>query len=127
SKLESLEDLRIVSGSEVTDDGLAALRGLKNLRELTLGSTHVSGPGLAHLEPLVGLETLTFLGAYLNDDAAEPIANRKGLKTLSVQRPWLSPQAVAALQTKRPSLRITTRPAMPRSMPPRPAASPAKK
>jgi serine/threonine protein kinase/Leucine-rich repeat (LRR) protein len=108
-----------LNGKEVSDAGLAQLRGLKNLGDLNLGGTPVSGAGLAHLKELDGLTHLNlggtpvtgaglahlkelknlwwlYLGATNVTDAdLVHLKELKGLKSLSL---WATPVSDAGLE-----------------------------
>ena len=51
--------------TQVTDEGLAHLRGLANLHDLTLSGSHITNKGLMQLTALRTLKRLT-LSVYLN-------------------------------------------------------------
>jgi hypothetical protein len=59
-----------LSGSAVTDDGLAGLRGLESLR---LAGTRISDAGLAHLEGLRTLKTLDVVIVWANNGKKGPL------------------------------------------------------
>lgn len=65
---------------EITDDGLAALRGMKRLRQLTLNGETISGAGLRHL-PHPPLEQLC-LGTDVDDAALQQVGQFSTLKRL---------------------------------------------
>ena len=62
--LESLE----LSGTAITDAGLAHLKGLTGLRRLTIDRTLVSDAGLAHLEGMASLTSLNISGGRITDE-----------------------------------------------------------
>jgi len=70
-----------LDGIQVSDAGLAHLKGLTALEELDLNYTPVSDAGLAHLKELTALERL-YLGGTQVSDAG--LAHLKGLTALEV-------------------------------------------
>jgi Leucine Rich repeat len=73
-----LQNLTVVALPETTsDDDLAALKALANLKELRLENTGISDKGLIHLESLSGLQELIL---------PEPISDQ-GMKQLQVALP----------------------------------------
>jgi Leucine-rich repeat (LRR) protein len=79
--LPSLKKLTFYDNDVVTDEGLANLKGLTNLTELTLTHIQVSGKGLAHLEGLSELESLHLGNTPVTDD---DLAHLKAFKKLKV-------------------------------------------
>jgi WD40 repeat protein len=68
-----------LAGTAITDDQLACLAGLSDLRELDLGSTRISDKGLAHLRGLTSLQTLSLVRTPVS---GEGLAHLKGLRDL---------------------------------------------
>lgn len=79
---QSVSEIEL-SGSPVSDAGLAYLNGLTGLKQLLLGETQVSDAGLAHLNRLPALEWLDLEGTQVTDAG---LVNVKRLTTLH----WLS-------------------------------------
>ena len=52
--------------TQLTDAGLAHLKGLTNLQTLDLKGTQVSDAGLTHLKLLTNLQTLWLLGTQVS-------------------------------------------------------------
>jgi len=79
------DSLRVLhlAGTDVSDDGIAALRTLTALTELTLGDTRVRG-GIADLEAWPRLRTLSLVGLELTDKALPQIAARPSLMVLDL-------------------------------------------
>ncbi|HEY4308210.1 MAG TPA: hypothetical protein VGN12_02060 [Pirellulales bacterium] len=78
-----------LSGPTVTDDTIAHLAGLPQLRYLLLNNTNVSGTGLAKLAQLQSLRTLWISGNTtdpLTDEALAAIARLPALTVLSMQK-----------------------------------------
>ena len=78
---EALAGLRSLNlgGTDVTDAGLAHLRGLEKLSSLDLRVTVVTDAGLARLASLKGLESLNLSATKVSDAG---LAHLKGLATL---------------------------------------------
>ena len=105
SALESLE----LGGSQITDQGLAAVRqlptllrlylhdlelsdaglqhlaGLKNLEALSMQQTQVKGPGLVHLKNLVGLQVLNLAQTGTTDADLVHLEGLTNLETLVLE------------------------------------------
>ena len=83
SKIKNLKMLNI-SDTRVTDAGLAHLAGLKGLRVLNLSSTTVTDAGLKQLAELENLESLYLIGFGGGDAGLKHLSNLK--KTLNFKR-----------------------------------------
>jgi Leucine Rich Repeat (LRR) protein len=117
----SRDTLRVLhlAGSQVSDDGVAALRALGELHELTVGDTRMH-TAIADLSAWSRLRTLSLVGLELADAALpllaarpslvvldvsatdirdpSPLAALPRLRTLGVAQTRLSPAGVAALK-----------------------------
>ena len=62
-----------LGGTQVTDAGLAHLKGLTRLIMVELDNTQVTGAGLVHLTELTGLQELTLKGTKFNDGRVKEI------------------------------------------------------
>jgi Leucine-rich repeat (LRR) protein len=83
-RLDSLEALAMF-GVGITDDGLANLKGLVNLRYLSIRhNKKVRRPGLAHLAPLRRLQSLDLGGVKIDDDSLAELKPLVRLKFLSL-------------------------------------------
>lgn len=69
--LALLEHLTLADNPQVTDKGLATVKGFERLRFLNLNKTAVSDKGLAELRGLDGLRTLSVRMTKVTADAAE--------------------------------------------------------
>ncbi len=67
----------------LTDDGLKALSGMERLEELKVTSNRVLGPGLKHLAGLSSLRSLS-LCCPVTSDALGPLGRLVNLETLNV-------------------------------------------
>jgi hypothetical protein len=93
------ETLRVLhlEGSEVSEDGLAALRAFTELDELTLGDTRMHG-GIADLSAWPRLRTLSLVGLDLTDKAVPLLAARRSLVVLDLSATEVhDPSPLAAL------------------------------
>jgi Leucine-rich repeat (LRR) protein len=87
-----------LSGSGLTDDGLAHLKGLKKLKTLSLGVLpNIKGPGLEQLKDLPLLEGLRLAETGVTDDTLKHVAVLKQLKHLGLPR-TAKPTAVGQLK-----------------------------
>jgi uncharacterized protein (TIGR03067 family) len=68
-----------LSGTAITDDQLACLGGLSDLRELDLGRTRITDKGLVHLRGLTSLQTLSLVRTPVS---GEGLAHLKGLRDI---------------------------------------------
>src|SRR5665213_1516919 len=76
-----------LANTNVTDEGLKSLEGMKNLHRLHLEKTTVSDAGLSHLKGLTSLEYLNLYSTGVTDGGLE---NLGGLKTLKNVYLWQS-------------------------------------
>ena len=72
AKTAALRDLDLRKTS-ITDDGLANLKGMKELRKLTLFGTKISDAGMEHLLGLSKLETLLLSGSEVTEAGASRV------------------------------------------------------
>jgi hypothetical protein len=86
-----------LAGSLISEDGLAALRELGELSELTLGDTALHG-GIADLSAWPQLRTLSLVGLDLTDRALPGLAAQRSLVTLDLSATDVhDPSPLAAL------------------------------
>lgn len=87
-KMENLSELRIrgrrESPSLITDDGVALVSGLKNLKELELSYSKVTNKGLARMASLTKLESLILDGCKVGDEGLRNLMGLKKLRWLTV-------------------------------------------
>jgi RNA polymerase sigma factor (sigma-70 family) len=83
--LPKLEDLSLLSPG-ITDAGLEHLHGMVHLRFLTLGTDGITDKGLVHLKPLANgkLEHLTLLCPAVTDAGLEHLTGMVNLKDLNL-------------------------------------------
>jgi internalin A len=83
--LKGIKKLSLFFDEQITDAGMAHLKGLTTLEELTLSNTGVGDAGLAELKALTGLKKLSLAGAIrLTDAAAATINGFADLENLSL-------------------------------------------
>ena len=80
-KLRNLKELHL-SGSDITDDGLASLNKLRSLEHLSLSNTDVSDAGLVHLKRLKRLRYLSLSGTSVNGNGLAYLPNLSNLRAL---------------------------------------------
>lgn len=84
--LSSLRELPIemlvLADTQVDDDGLSHLQGLRNLERLTLTDCPIEGPGLVHLKGRNGLKRLSLSGTRIDDEALAHLTQLQGLEEL---------------------------------------------
>ena len=85
--LKGMTQLQFLSlaGTKVTDAGMLNLAGLTNLKFLRLGSTHITNPSLVNLEGMKGLESLWINETVIGD---EGMTHLKGLTQLQAITMW---------------------------------------
>jgi hypothetical protein len=94
--------------TKVTDDGLKAVQGLKNLRRLHLENTKIGDGGLAHLKDLSNLEYLNLYGTQVTDSGLSQLEGLKNLKSLYLWQTKVTPEGVEKLKKALPGCMINT-------------------
>jgi len=107
-RLKGLSQLKelFLSSTHVTDAGLEHLKGLTNLEVLALGSTRVTDAGLQYLTQLTKLEALDLNCTQVSDAGLERLKGLTRLKELSLQATKVTPAGVAELQKALPNCHI---------------------
>ena len=82
-----------LKGTKITDAGLANLAELKSLKRLHLELTGIGDAGMAHLAGLENLEYLNLYGTKVTDAGLKRIAGLKNLKKVYI---WQTPVTDAA-------------------------------
>lgn len=90
SKFSGLQKLNLDVNSDITDEGLKHLKGLHELRDLSLFyCPQLTGAGFVQLEDLVNLTTLKIgNNKNITDDNLKHLQKLKGLRTLSAFPLW---------------------------------------
>jgi hypothetical protein len=134
-KIASLD----IARSKVTDGGLKALAGMKNLKELHLEGTAISDAGIDQLKGLAELEYINLYNTKVTDAGLAKLAGLGKLKAIYLWQSGVTKAGVAALKAKLPKAHINTgwtaeddaKPtavvaaAAPAAAPAKPAATPA--
>ncbi len=75
----------MLNQTSVTDEGLAKLKHLPNLKRLFLRTMHIAGPGLAYLQDLASLRELELHSAPITDDLLAHLESMKNLEGVSLE------------------------------------------
>lgn len=102
---ERMIDINL-SRSKVTDAGLVAIAGMKNLKRLNLANTAVTDAGLDQLASLTALEYLNLVGTKVTDAALAKLEKNAALKKLYVWQTGVTKPAAEALHQKLPAIAI---------------------
>ncbi len=94
--------------SRVTDDGLARIGALVELRRLHLEGTSVGDAGLAHLRGLAKLEYLNLYATRVTDAGLEHIRALPALRRVYLWQTGVTEAGAAALRAARPELVVDT-------------------
>jgi mono/diheme cytochrome c family protein len=127
---DRLVDLNL-SRCKVTDAGIAAIAGMKNLKRLNLSNTSVTDGAADHLSGLGALEYLNLVGTKVTDAAMPKLEKAAALKKLFVWQTGVTKPAAEALHNKLPAIIINlgwdseVKTAQAPPPPPPPAAAPA--
>jgi hypothetical protein len=93
-----------LSRTRVTDQELAHIADLPNLRKLELNNTKVTDTGLAHLQGLKSLETLNLYGTSVTDAGLRSLEPLAGLKQIHLFMTNTTEAGANALREKIPGL-----------------------
>ncbi|HEU5022364.1 MAG TPA: hypothetical protein VFT60_10745, partial [Bryobacteraceae bacterium] len=99
--LAGLKDLRrlLLRDTLVTDEGLKYLKDLTNLEELDLSGTKITNKGIEYLRGLKSMRRLNLLGAQADDSAMEILSGMPQLEVLNLYRTKITNSGVAKLET----------------------------
>ena len=81
-----------LSDTYVTDQTMAALAGMKNLRRLTLLGTLVTDEGIKYLQDLTQLEVLDLYGVKITDKGLQAMPRSLSIpskKPISIKRKYM--------------------------------------
>ena len=95
-----------LSGTRVTDAGLATLARMPNLTRLSLGNTAVGDAGLRHLAGLARLENLNLYGTRVSDAGLDALRALGALRVVYLWGTRVTPEGRAALQGALPNARV---------------------
>ncbi len=108
-KLKGRTDLKILNLTgcwKITDAGLVHLKGLTNLKKLSLGQTRITDAGLAHLKGLTKLEYLNLYGTKITDAGLAHLEGLTNLKSLNLGQTRITDAGVKSLQEAMPDCKI---------------------
>ncbi|HVY91098.1 MAG TPA: hypothetical protein VHA14_00060, partial [Bryobacteraceae bacterium] len=99
--LANLKNLRVLMLRDtlVTDDGLKYLKDLTNLEVLDLSGTKVSNKGIEYLRNLKSMRRLNLLGATADDSAMDILSGMPRLQVLNLYRTRITNSGVAKLES----------------------------
>ena len=103
-KLKGLKDLRL--GARATDQLLADIGGLTQLKVLDLTNSAVTDAGVEYLLGLETIETLVLDGTAITDDAIVRLKQMAKLRVLHARRTSVTSKGVAILQKSLPECSI---------------------
>ena len=95
-----------LANTSVTDNGLKALTGLKNLRRLHLEKTGIGDDGLASVKGLAELQYLNLYGTKVTDKGVATIGGLKKLKNVYLWQTAVTDAGAADLAKALPGLYI---------------------
>ena len=100
ANLKDLKNLKHLALNDTTvgDQGVAYLKDLKSLEVLNLDGTQVTDAGLEHLSGLPALTGLALYRTAVSDEGLTQLANLKSLKWLRLSGPGVTAEGVAKLQ-----------------------------
>jgi hypothetical protein len=93
-----------VSGTQITDAGLAAVEKLPHLTRLHLNRTAITDAGVAHLARLSRLEYLNLYGTKITDAGLTSLSGLASLRALYVWQTGVTPQGIDQLKASLPQL-----------------------
>ena len=95
-----------LSGTGITDEGLATLARFSNLTRLHLDGTRITDAGLAHLAALERLEYLNLYGTAVTDAGLQHLSGLHTLRTLYLWKTQTTTGGVGQLRAALPRLRV---------------------
>lgn len=101
-KITSLDLAR----SKITDAGLKAVGGMKNLTELHLENTSISDAGLDHIKGLTALEYLNLYNTKVTDAGIAKLTGLSKLKALYLWQTGVTKAGVAQIKGKLPTVQV---------------------
>jgi mono/diheme cytochrome c family protein len=104
--LETVLSSLDLSGTAVTDGGLLALTGFKQIERLHLENTAVGDAGLAHLSDLKALTYLNLYGTAVTDAGLQQLAELGSLRKLFLWQTAVTDAGAEELQLQLPELAI---------------------
>ena len=87
AEIPRVQELDLYSATRITNDGIAVLKRLPNLRKLNIAHVQVTDAGLAHLKAIKTLESLRLLDRDITDAGLRHLAELLRLRELDLPRP----------------------------------------
>lgn len=105
ARWKQLEVLELSNATNVTDAGMAHLRGMKNLRVLALGDLEIDD-GVKYLRELPQLESLALEYGHLTDVGLGHLTDHPSLTYIDVRGTFVTEEAVAAFVKANPTCEL---------------------
>jgi hypothetical protein len=96
--LRGVEDLSLYYAEYVTDEGLAAIQGWKNLKRLNLHGSRAGDTALEHISGIVSLESLNVGSTLMTDVGLERLTRLPNLRELTMGGNELGDAGLQALR-----------------------------
>jgi len=93
-----IQDLNLFYAEQITDQGMNAIKGWKNLKRINLRGTQVSDGTLAIVGSMTGLESLDVAYTEITDNGLDALVPLTRLQELSLGRTKLSDNALEVLR-----------------------------
>jgi internalin A len=93
-----IEDLNLFYAEQITDQGMSAIKGWKNLKHLNVRGTRISDGTLAIVGTLTGLESLDIAYTEITDNGLDALVPLTHLTELSLGRSRLGENALEVLR-----------------------------
>jgi Planctomycete cytochrome C/Leucine rich repeat len=95
-----------LSRTSVSDDGLAVLKGMTQLKRLNLRGTSVTDAALEHIKGLASLQSLNLVGTKVTDAALPLLKGLKNLKTVYLADTQVSSRMLEQAQKGLPTTKL---------------------
>lgn len=89
-----------LSGTAVTDRGLAALASMPNLRVLRLNETRITDAGVSHLRDVPSLQSVSLFRTQVTNASLEHLASHPQLRQWTVAETRVTADALAAAKAR---------------------------
>ena len=105
ARMICVEELYL-GGSDITDDDVTRLAGLKRLTWLELSDTRVTNGAVELAAGFLRLRTLMLFGTAVDDGCVPVLERMRGLRTVGLDDTLVSGDGLARLRRSRPDLEI---------------------
>jgi uncharacterized membrane protein/mono/diheme cytochrome c family protein len=95
-----------LSGTQITDGGLAVMERFPNITRLHLNRTAITDAGLTHLARASNLEYLNLYGTKVTDAGLVPLAGLANLRALYIWQTGVTTEGIDRLKASRPKLAV---------------------